>query len=843
MRVMRWIGNALVLCGLTACGGGGGGEGGGGGSSPQPLFTIEATSASFNAAFDGPTPSAQRISGSIVNATSTVFLFVTHTNNGLANATVQLTGATTGELMLFARPPSAVGPGTHADTVTVRACLDSACNTQISGSPKTISVTYNVVGLTASAEAVALVGVEGNPSAAAVLELQTFAESTQWSTQVDYFGGALSWLDVTPSSGASRTASLSLQGKGHLAPGTYTARLNITADALTLSLPVSYSVSQNLGIDALGVSFDAVTGQSSPAAQKAVNVTAFSPTTYTTEIRYDSRAADWLAVSGSDAPGAIALRPTRTDLAPGAYSAEIVLRPRSGHSTLSVPVLYTLSPASLTLSADAVTFAIDASSTSADTVMQRIVTTGDTGATVNWTASSPVSWLTVTASGVSGSDAVVRLVPEQLASAPNGASSTAVTFTYTATGFGAFTRTLAVTLNLNLPTVNYVAPYVAYVNQSQEVIITGSGFSQPGLGPVMFGALAAQASTVRSDTEIRALPPANVVADRYEVSIGNNLSVDRSRAQLVVRSQAAYAYSSLATNIGPQNLHLIHDAERDAVFSASAYFAGGNVPPSVIRRFQYNAGSDAWSMESRPFNVLYDIAMSPDGRELLVLTETHLHRLDPVSLFIQGSAELPERLSGSASQLAVANDGQVLVLGLNRRYSLLNNAFTALPMFGMAGIDISADGSRAVMGAATNSGDVPLSYYDAGTGAVLSTNAFQYYASGSLSRSGSKLVAGSFVRDSGFSVFGELRNNGLALAGDVIDPSGSTVYSYAGISEPWQLNAAIRVFDARASAAVLPELSSITLADSPGRARLLVSQDGRTLFVVGDERFVVQPLQ
>jgi hypothetical protein len=172
---------------------------------------------------------------------------------------------------------------------------------------------------------------------------------------------------------------------------------------------------------------------------------------------------------------------------------------------------------------------------------------------------------------------------------------------------------------------------------------------------------------------------------------------------------------------------------------------------------------------------------------------------------------------------------------------LLDNKFSSVLLPAGVGIDISPAGNLATMGEATNQGDVPLSYYDASNRTIHRTTAYQYYSPGSLTRFGSKLLSGEFLRDSDYSVFGELRSGSLPILGDVMDSDGAYVYTYAETSGSSPI-ASIRIFDARVSSPVLPELNSIVLPDYPGVVRMRVSLDNKTLFIIGNEKFIVQPL-
>lgn len=106
-------------------------------------------------------PSPAIVTGSITGVDEDVFLTVVLTSDGIAHASVAVTGETTGAPTIFPKHPAQLGAGTFNDTVRVNACLDAGCSRHVSGSPKTISVTYNVRGLSASPSGVVFSAFEG----------------------------------------------------------------------------------------------------------------------------------------------------------------------------------------------------------------------------------------------------------------------------------------------------------------------------------------------------------------------------------------------------------------------------------------------------------------------------------------------------------------------------------------------------------------------------------------------------------------------------------------------------------------------------------------------------------
>lgn len=96
------------------------------------------------------------------------------------------------------------------------------------------------------------------------------------------------------------------------------------------------------------------------------------------------------------------------------------------------------------------------------------------------------------------------------------------------------------------PIVRFVAPYVATTNTPGTVIIRGQGFQKFSISGVTFGATAATAFTVVSDTEIQASYPA-LTAGSYPVQIQTPISPGTiiSQANLVAVNAPGYAATTI----------------------------------------------------------------------------------------------------------------------------------------------------------------------------------------------------------------------------------------------------------------------------------------------------------
>jgi hypothetical protein len=829
MGSVRFLSLGCVVLLLAACGGGGGG----GGSRTVGNFTISTNAVTFDAEVGGPSPATATVTGSITGVDETVFLTVVLTSNGIANASVAVTGETTGALTIFPKHPAQLGAGTFNDTVTVSACLDAGCARPVGGSPKTISVTYNVRGLSVSPSGAVFSAFEGTTPAPQQIALSNHT-GANWTSSVTYQGAASGWLTLTPTTGATQGAQqVTLNASSLDAPAIYTATVQITAGSRTQSIPVTYTVSPNLTLSQTTATLTAVSGQTAPPVGASINVTAaVGPPSFTTFVAYGPTASNWLTATA--APGTLTLVPQSVGLAPGSYQATVVLTPTTG-TPVSVAVTYTLAPSVLTFSPDNPLFTISGASTATPQVLQRTITTADTGAPLNWTASSSVPWLTVTSSGASGQNAVVTLVPSALAPVRNGSHQVGLTFTYNGPFVVNQTRELTVDLSLRLPSIEYVMPHVAYLNEEKELVLRGSGFDQPGGAAVTFDGTAAATVEAVSDTELRVTPPSSAVAgaSRPLLGIVNALGIDRT-AEIVVRAKPAYGNQQLDDGgiTLPTGWRVVYDAERDFVFGPVVGSASLPVIGDSVLKFALDpTGVAAPTFSSREYPGLNDVELSADGRTLYVVTTTELHFVDPVSMNdIKAPAPLP--FVGPPGRLAVINDGRILMPQLHRFYVPSTNQFELVDEQISDGLmEVSADGSRVALQAVGNSGSARLCTFDA------STNEFRCMTEDlgsqvvSLDRAGTRIAGGSQVFNADLTSYGAAPEASFSR----LSPAGDRLYSLS-----FSPTTQVRVFDTSAPGNPFPELPPI---DVPfGASAMGISLNGEHVFIMSTGAFfVVEP--
>jgi hypothetical protein len=493
----------------------------------------------------------------------------------------------------------------------------------------------------------------------------------------------------------------------------------------------------------------------------------------------------------------------------------------------------------------------------------------------NWNAGTDVPWLSVLpASGNTGSASQVTasLLQVEVDGMPNGAYTGTVTLTLSS---GTIV-TIPVALTVARTQVNYVAPYVAISNSSGEVIIRGENFTQVTVQDVTFGGVSATAFTVVSDTEIHATHPP-LSAGTYAVKLQNNLGIDRSLANLVAVTPRSYSAGTLQYPQTPhQPLALEYDAEREALLVAVSYFDGNNFNTASrqgnrILRYQFvNGAIDSISMKEIP--LLQDLALSPDGRQVIAITDNAVIHLDPVNLSEMRRTNASLSSSYYLKDIVVTNDGNALITtGLSGSggtptylyplsQSLFQNTFQPCNYFATPAV--SADGSLAVFIQGGLSPVPPLCSYESSSGsfAVLPINANQTQCMNSamgtcrtpsLDKSANHIsvidvlyTASIYARN--FTLLGRLPG----MFGVVtLSPDGTRAYAY-------ESNGILRTFDMTANTVngQFQEIGSGTmLAGNPGSAvvtyppspytivKITVSPDGGTLFLAGSNQLVIQP--
>jgi hypothetical protein len=474
---------------------------------------------------------------------------------------------------------------------------------------------------------------------------------------------------------------------------------------------------------------------------------------------------------------------------------------------------------------------------------QNLTLTSNMG-TQAWTSSvtydsGTSGWLRVPASGAS----LPATIATSATSKPAGVYRAHVTFTSNGS-----TIVVPVALNVNPMGANFVSPYLATANISNDVIIRGWGFS--GATQVLFGATPASAFSVVSDTEIHATYPA-LAAGTYPVTV-NALS---TRANLVVVNAPAFAYATIARTANAKELHnLIYDAEKRAI-----YLLDSDWVASTERVERYRFTGTSWVSDTpisfgSPIDLNSRIALTPDGSEILKTDYSSMKHISTASFTTTASVSaIPDLGIPTLNTFSMANDGSVIGNASNQvawegyyKYDILNRAFfkistpagftNPINRNSMAG---SADGSRLLIApfpsySTPNPGN--WYYYKSSDSTFVATtlstpNFFGEPSTVSTSLNGSRSIIQNVVYDASFNVLGTLLPSWGLVDRVVISPDGTKAYTYiksTGVIHKYDLTSIN-------GSGEFAEIGTGTLVtDSPGDGiSMAISPDGGNLFIVG----------
>jgi hypothetical protein len=269
------------------------------------------------------------------------------------------------------------------------------------------------------------------------------------------------------------------------------------------------------------------------------------------------------------------------------------------------------------------------------------------GAPVAFTVTSSANWLVATSSAAS--KVQLQLSHEAIAGGPNGEQTAQVTATPSG---GQSPAIVAVTLDVALPLVRTLMPYVAYTQRPQPVTLYGDALSQTEGRTFNVGGRQMRIESATSERANAELPP--LPDGTYTVSIENPLGIERHMGRVVVRSLPGYEDADVSLS-GPVR-SVEYDAERDAFYVVLAE-SGGLAAKRIGRAL------GTWHVEPINVSAPRAVALAADGTQLLVTADgCAVHHVDPVSLATLQSSTKPscggdERLGA----VAVLADGRVLI--------------------------------------------------------------------------------------------------------------------------------------------------------------------------------------
>lgn len=866
---LRRLGAATLLAlAVAGCGGGGGGGDGGGGSSFNVTLNRSAIELSLDAG--GSPPVTQVRATATGTPPGTLYVAAQVEGVGIDPA---ILGVISGmEATFTMQPAPGLEPGVYTGRVLLLACSDAACTHRIGGTPLAVNYTVTVRAvLRTTPSSVADVLVGGNTAQQRVrVGLPPGASSFSLAGT-----DALPWVRTRIEGNEIVIDFLPWRA------GAYSGVIEVVAGGNRVPLAVDYQVllpsggERDLAVAPGALTISTTEGARSDARSVAVTPASWSGGTQpVASVRYPAGApTGWLQVTpGSDGVSVLA---DAAALGQGSYSATLVFTPAAPATVVELPVALSVGPG-LVRPADW-PVAVFAETAAAALEGQAAVQVAQ-GPDVAWTATSSQPWLRLTnAAGTTGSGAVAWAIePAALAALANFQEHVA-TITLRATSSVYTPVSFDVRVDKRLPEVQVLGPSSVVAGRSSTLTVRGRGFTAVADIAARFAAAGLPVSglTRVSDSELQ-MQVTPTAAGSVPVTVDNALGLAPAAATLAVLPARSHAYATVAS--GGAKRALVVDAARQAVYAV-------NVENETLNRFRFDGSN--WVLDAVSIPSILDAGLAPDGAHLIVsATPGRVRLLDAASLDTVFSLDVPGGLARNLTYvghgISSTNDGQSwLPAGEGSwneliRFDHATRTLQPRPaqpdlrtsFYGGPWTMVSRDGGTMLV---VQSGSItpspPALVWRSRDPLLRATGTeltFLYEAS--WSDDGSRVSIDAYeVRDANLGLVGTTRLDGLAGGPWVsmlgaVSPDGSRTYVLAypesafnggpGLPRVW-------VFDSRTrdpASSVLPVLGHIELADFPGcrtfssgdcptvRPRMVIAPDGQTLFVAGNERFIVVPV-
>jgi hypothetical protein len=879
-----FIGCLMVLA--VACGGGGGSGGGGGGGGGSSLRVTLITTSLAWSYFPAEQPTSREVRASATGEYSgTIYVGAIVENDGVTNAIdpqipVAIAGAQATATVI---PATGLQPGTYTGRILFLACSDPACNNRIGGTPLQVPFTVTVLTPIQVSPTVANVNAVSGTPASLPITVQPGTGETSFTTST-----TSSFIQVANPTAGGFTLSLP-----SLPAGTYTGNVTITGSRTSqTTLPVTYTVTEPpggqypLSLSPTSMTFSTTEAATSAPQLLTVTEPSWKPGVRTPTVTY-SGASGWLEVEA--AAGGFNVRANAGNLSAGTYEAVLLVEPNAlpanvvdpfGIGMRSVNVSVTVG-AGLVRPAD-VTHVVDSDdSFSALSGSVPISIAGGLSGSVY--ATENADWLHVGSPALAGGSLSYSIDLDWLRN--------------TAANFQEYTAT--VELSAPSSAITPVQFDIHFTPKFAEV--TGVGPARQLAGPMQlvvagrgFAALANPATRltgvpVQIPQGVTPVSDNKLLVDTdvggpftYSISIGNGLGVPAASRSFRVITPPSPTYATVPTGNYLQMLRA--DDERGAVYGLRI--------DGTLLRFRPDGGG--WTSDTVALADVTNFGLMNDG-SLLVTTgsagASTVHVLDGGSLAETSTLQVPggiAELNWTVPGLPVSADDKVwlplkaICGGSTARLGYYDPADGAVHTLDVAGqpcpwlqgleFAMARDGERMVlMPHAFVDDPKPLLYMDASDRILRSGNSQQYAVdswtnSAHSSDDGSRTVLDlTRVVDAEQSLVGNLAVPDYGAApgtaqhvAAIVSPDGTRTYVMAyraaDKSQVSQLPPRVYVFDSSTPVgnANLPVLGYFEVPDYPAchaafsgcdeTPLAAISMDGRTLFIAGDDLFLVVPV-
>lgn len=687
---------------------------------------------------------------------------------------------------------------------------------------------------------------------------------------------------------ASRSATISVQPDVALGAGTYTGHLRLLAckdpncntqlRGSPHDVTITTTIAPRLKASVPALVFAAA--ETAAVAAKTVDVSVPPAIGGTASASVEYASADhtgWLAVS--PAGTGFSLQPA-AGLPAGSYQATLVLAVADARQTLRIPVTLGVLAGMIVQS----TLDLQLTTASPASVLSGVLPVKLQPGVVlaQWTASSDAPWIVLDAkTGAPGTPVPWHVDPQEFAALSNLAKHQS---TITVSGAGLSTRQVTVTLDKQMAELSAIDRLAVLAGEAGEVLLYGDNFDQltNPLQSVAFGGGVSPTSAQRLGPHLMSLQVPGLAAGTYDVSLNSASGIKTRGYVLQVLAAQPRGYQAVGTE-GDKGA-TVWDPVSQTLFAINR-----SLGSLMGFRLGGTVGAPTATVISRNLPNLRGIALGRDGSLLALVSPDTLLSLATADLSTLRTRQtgarageirdgLPLAVSGDARLWYASGDGvwgglAVYQLGLDALdASQLDPKLTYTFYSGPWGA-VSPNGQRMLMPqSASISPSPPMLRRDAVDGRLtmfdsnLSPSFFTRYSS---DRRGKRwLLDGFAVYDFDLGLEGRIAlPTGWFGVHTAMSRDGSRAYVYTlnanaigTYSEPNPIVYKPRVYVLDTSTPLVttvnyPVLGYIELADyssclatqgpvacEPYSFDMRLTDDDRTLLVIGDRRLVVAPV-
>jgi hypothetical protein len=234
------------------------------------------------------------------------------------------------------------------------------------------------------------------------------------------------------------------------------------------------------------------------------------------------------------------------------------------------------------------------------------------GPQATWTASSDSPWLTVSASGQTGSSLTWQIDPSYIRSATNWVDTTA---TVTVSAPAPLTPiSFPVTASMRLPEVSAVGARLQPAGPATTLVVKGRGFGAIASLASRVSVSGATPSSIQRTSDHRILLSlSGLSAGSHTVAVGNAMGIATGTSDVLAITPTAHAYAAVPTGMTLQALVMDHEHETlYAVHPNGIDASDASLSDGRLMRIRSGAG-DTWSVDTPSIIGVDNVGVLLDG--------------------------------------------------------------------------------------------------------------------------------------------------------------------------------------------------------------------------------------